>query len=77
MPAEDTLFNRDLAVGRLKTYLEATAAPGVRYTAGMLREAIIDGVTISGAAVKLSGSTTGEIPATILQLPVLGDVSWE
>jgi uncharacterized phage protein gp47/JayE len=77
LPAEDTLFNRDLAVSRLKTYLEATAAPGARYTAGMLREAIIDGVTISGATVKLSGSTAGEVQTTLLQLPVLGDLSWE
>jgi uncharacterized phage protein gp47/JayE len=77
LQAEDTLSNRDLAVNRLKTYLEATAAPGARYTAGMLREAIIDGVIISGAAVKLNGSMTGDTTTTILQLPVLGDVSWE
>ena len=77
LPAEDTLFNRDLAVSRFKTYLEATAAPGARYTAGMLREAIIDGVTISGATVKLSGSTVGEVQTTILQLPVSGDITWD
>jgi uncharacterized phage protein gp47/JayE len=77
LPPEDTLANRELVTGRLETYLEATALPGVRYTAGALREAIIDGVTISGAAVKLAGSTTGETDTTILQLPVLGDVSWE
>jgi hypothetical protein len=77
LPAEDTLANRETVSGRLKTYLESAAAPGIRYTAGMLRDAIIDGVTISGAVVKLSGSTTGEVTATILQLPVLGDISWE
>jgi hypothetical protein len=77
LPLEDTLANRELAISRLKAYLQATAAPGIRYTAGVLREAIIDGVTISGAVVSLFGSTTGEAAATILQLPVLGDVSWE
>jgi hypothetical protein len=77
LPAEDTVSNRELAVGRLKTYMEATATPGAKYTAGMLREAIIDGVLISGATVKLSGSTVGDVETTILQLPVLGDISWE
>jgi hypothetical protein len=43
----------------------------------MLREAVIDGVTISGAAVKVNGSTSGEVQAAILQLPVLGDITWE
>jgi hypothetical protein len=77
LPQEDTLSNREIAVSRLKTYLEATAAPGARYTAGVLREAIIDGVIISGATVKLNGSTAGDLEATVLQLPVLGEVSWE
>jgi hypothetical protein len=77
LPPEDTLANREIVTGRLKAYLEAAAAPGVRYTAGVLREAVIDGVTISGAAVKLDGSIAGEVQSTILQLPVLGDVTWE
>jgi hypothetical protein len=77
LPEEDTLSNRTLAVSRLETYLEATAVPGFRYTAGMLREAVIDGVTISGAAVKINGSASGEVQSTILQLPVLGETAWE
>jgi hypothetical protein len=77
LPPEDTLANREIVTDRLKMYLEATATPGIRYTAGILREAIIDGVTISGAAVRLAGSTTGEVDTTILELPVLGDLSWE
>jgi uncharacterized phage protein gp47/JayE len=77
LPAEDTLSNREIVIARLKTYLEATAAPGAGYTAGMHREAIIDGVIISAATVKLKGSTAGEAVATILQLPVLGDLAWE
>jgi hypothetical protein len=77
VPAEDTVSNRETAVNRLKTYLQATAAPGVRYTAGILREALIDGVIISGAAVKLDGSTAGAIETTVLQLPVLGAPAWE
>jgi hypothetical protein len=76
-PTEDTLFTRDLATSRLRTFLEVTDAPGFQYTAGMLREAIIDGVTIRGATVKLNGSTTGEVQPTILQLPVLGEIIWE
>jgi hypothetical protein len=77
LPPEDTLANRGIVVNRLKTYMEATAVPGIRYTAGVLREAIIDGVTISGATVKLDGSTAGDVETTILQLPVFGEASWE
>jgi uncharacterized phage protein gp47/JayE len=77
LPAEDTLANRETVTNRLKTYLQATAVPGTQYTAGILREAIIDGVIISGATVKLNGSTTGEITTTILQLSILGDLTWE
>jgi hypothetical protein len=77
LPAEDTIPNRDLVISRLKTYMQATAVPGVRYTAGMLQDAIVDGTLISGGAVRLSGSTAGNIETTILQLPVLGEVSWE
>jgi hypothetical protein len=43
----------------------------------MLREAVIDGVTISAAAVTLNGSTAGTAISTILQLPVLGTETWE
>jgi hypothetical protein len=77
LPAEDTGTNRELVSGRLKTYLQATALPGRTYTAGMLREAVIDGVTISDGTVKLNGSITGETATTILQLPVLGAETWE
>jgi hypothetical protein len=76
LPAEDTVSNRETAMNRMKTYLQATAVPGIRYTAGILRDAIIDGVLISGAEVKLDGSVTGAVPTTVLQLPVLGEPSW-
>ena len=77
LPTEDTLSNRGIVENRLKTYLQATAAPGINYTAGILREAIIDGVTISTATVKISGSTTGIIATTILQYPIAGTITWE
>jgi hypothetical protein len=77
LPAEDNGSNRTTVANRLNLYLQATAAPGTRYTAGMLRDAVIDGVTISGATIKLNGSTTGEVSSTILQLPVLGGLAWE
>ena len=77
LPGEDTLTNREIVENRLKTYLQATAAPGISYTAGILREAIIDGVIISTATIKINGSTTGTIETTILQYPILGALTWE
>ena len=77
LPGEDTLTNRGIVESRLKTYLQATAAPGISYTAGILREAIIDGVIISTATIKIAGSSTGSIATTILQYPILGVLTWE
>jgi uncharacterized phage protein gp47/JayE len=77
LPFEDKQENRAIVVNRMKAYLQLVAMPGVQVTAGALREAIIDGVTITEARVKLNGDTTGIITTTILQYPCLGDVSWE
>jgi uncharacterized phage protein gp47/JayE len=77
LPAENTTSNRTITTGRLKNYLQTAAAPGLTCTAGMLREAIIDGVTISDAAVKLGGSESGYVTSTVLELAVLGDISWD
>ena len=77
LPQEDSLANREIVSARLRTYLQATAAPGIRYTAGNLRDAIIDGIQISGGTVSLGGSTTGDLATTILELPVLGDLTWQ
>jgi uncharacterized phage protein gp47/JayE len=76
-PAEDTLYNRDLAAQRMKAYLQLMAAPGVTVTSGALRLAVIDGVAITGATVKLDGDAAGSTGTTILQYPVLGELSWE
>jgi uncharacterized phage protein gp47/JayE len=76
LPAEDTAANRAIAVSRIKKYMQAAAAPGWTCTAGMLREALIDGLTISGAAVKLNNSESGYAATTVLELLVLGDVAW-
>jgi hypothetical protein len=77
LPSEDTTTNRELVAGRLKTYLQVTALPGKQYTAGMLRDAMIDGIVISDAAVTLNGSAAGSVATTILELPVLGNETWE
>jgi uncharacterized phage protein gp47/JayE len=76
LPSEDTNMNRAAATTRMKTYLQANARPGVSITAGSLRIAIIDGVSITNATVRLNGDTTGIITTTILQYPYLGEVSW-
>jgi hypothetical protein len=49
----------------------------MQYTAGILRDAVIDGTIISTATVKIDGSTAGIATSTILQLPVLGELTWE
>jgi uncharacterized phage protein gp47/JayE len=77
LPLEDTLENRALAESRLKSYLQFVAKPGVRITSGSLREAIIDGVKISNATVKVKGDSVGSIQTTILEYPVLGAIAWE
>ncbi|MDR1836603.1 MAG: baseplate J/gp47 family protein [Treponema sp.] len=76
LPQEDTLENRQLVETRLKMYLQQTAKPGIQVTSGALREAIIDGVKISNATVKLAGDITGVITITILEYPVLGAIIW-
>jgi hypothetical protein len=77
LPSEDTHGNRELAISRMKAFLQLVAMPGVQVTAGALRSAVIDGVAITNAAVKLNGDTAGIVGTTILQYPYLGDVSWE
>ncbi|GMO64733.1 MAG: hypothetical protein Ta2A_12510 [Treponemataceae bacterium] len=77
LPLEDTQGNRELAASRLKLYLQTAANPGITITAGALRVAIIDGMDITSATVKLNDDTTGFISTTILQYPVLGEITWE
>lgn len=75
--AEDNHGNRELAVNRMKAYMQILAKPGVSVTAGALRTSIIDGVAITDATVKIGGSITGIMPTTILQYPYIGVVTWE
>lgn len=70
---EDTVSNRNLVLLRLKVYLNAKAEPGCTITQATLQTVITDGVTISKAELTLPG---GEVKATVLQYPVLGDVTW-
>jgi uncharacterized phage protein gp47/JayE len=74
---EDSQTNRELAANRMKTYMQLVAKPGAQVTAGALRLAVIDGVTITDATVKLGGSTVGIATTTILEYPYIGEVTWE
>jgi len=74
--SEDTQENRELTETRLKAYLQFISKPGIQITSGALREAIIDGIKITDAAIKLEGDITGRFITTILEYPVLGDVIW-
>jgi hypothetical protein len=51
--------------------------PGARITAGALRKAVIDGVTITNATVALGGSAVGIATTTILEYPYIGEITWE
>jgi uncharacterized phage protein gp47/JayE len=76
-PLEDSVYNRGETERRLKTYLQFAAKPGCIVTAGALRLAVIDGVDITEAAIKLNGDTAGLVKTTVLEYPVLGEVTWE
>jgi uncharacterized phage protein gp47/JayE len=76
-PREDTLTNRERAESRLRTYMQIMAKPGALITAGALKEAVIDGVAITDAVVKIDGSVIGVIPTTILQYPYIGALTWD
>ncbi|MDR0719004.1 MAG: baseplate J/gp47 family protein [Treponema sp.] len=74
---EDSQSNRELAENRMKMFMQLVAKPGAKVTAGALRLAVIDGVTITDATVKLGGSTVGIFTTTILEYPYIGAVTWE
>ena len=74
---EDSQLNRELAENRIRTWMQSVAKPGVQITAGALRLAVIDGVTITDATVKLNDSTVGIISTTILEYPCIGEIIWE
>jgi uncharacterized phage protein gp47/JayE len=74
---EDSQANRKLTESRMKTYMQTVARPGARVTAGALRQAVIDGITITEATVRLGGSAVGIATTTILEYPYIGEVTWE
>jgi uncharacterized phage protein gp47/JayE len=76
-PWEDSQANRELAVSRMKAYMQLTAKPGAMTTAGAPRLAVIDGVTITDVTVRLGGDTAGIVTTTILEYPYIGEVTWE
>jgi uncharacterized phage protein gp47/JayE len=76
-PQEDSLANREIVVNRMKAYMQVAAKPGAKITAGALRLAVIDGVTITDVTIKLGGSTVGIATTTILEYPYIGEVTWE
>jgi len=73
IPTEDTVANRELVIERLQVYLELTSEPGMSYTAGMLRDAMVDGVVITDAAVTIDAAV---VYSTVLQLFTLGTPTW-
>jgi uncharacterized phage protein gp47/JayE len=77
LAAEDTQDNRDAATRSMQAYLQLAASPGTQITAGALRSALVDGVAITDAEVKLNGDADGIVKTTILQYPYLGAVTWE
>jgi len=77
IPQEDSQPNRDLAEARIKTWMQLATKPGIQITAGALRLAVIDGVTITDITIKLNGDVAGIVPTTILQYPYIGEVVWE
>lgn len=76
-PQEDSHGSRELAENRMKTWMRLVARPGIQITAGALRLAIIDGVTITDAAVRIDGNTAGIAKTTILEYPYIGEIIWE
>ena len=77
LTAESSIQNQGLVKSRINTYLNASARPGVRYTEGSFRDAVVDGVQISFARVTFDGASSGEFVTTILEYPVLGTVRFE
>ena len=71
---ENSTSNQELAQNRIKSYLNASAQPGIRYTEGAFRDVIVDGLQISYAQVKFDDKPTGEFTTTVLEYPVLGKV---
>ena len=74
LASESTSENQGTVRNRINGYLNATARPGVRYTEGSFRDAIVDGVKISFAQVKFDDGSTGEFLTTILEYPVLKEL---
>ena len=74
LASESTSENQGIIRNRINGYLNATARPGVRYTEGSFRDAIVDGVKISFAQVKFDDGATGEFLTTILEYPVLKEL---
>ncbi|MCL2602436.1 MAG: baseplate J/gp47 family protein [Treponema sp.] len=74
---EDFLANRELVESRMRAWLQLTAKPGVQVTSGALRLAVIDGVTITDAQVRLNGDAAGLVKTTILEYPYLKELIWE
>jgi len=77
LPEEDTLTNRELVETRMKTWMQIAAKPGAKITAGALRIAVVDGVTITDITIRLSGDEAGSVSTTILEYPYIGEITWE
>lgn len=71
--ADDTSAARESVVHNLQGYLEKEARPGSVFSQEQLRSAIVDGSAVRDAQVILDG---GRFSCTVLQYPVIGEVSW-
>ena len=74
---EDSQANRELAENRMRAYMQIAAKPGAQITAGALRMAVIDGVTITSATIKLGGDVDGTVKTAFFEYPYIGEVAWE
>jgi hypothetical protein len=57
--------------------MQMAAKPDALIMARSLKTAVIDGVAVTDADVKIGGSAIGAVSATILQYPFTWKITWE
>lgn len=73
IPGEDSTANRAVVESTVRAWLDVVAKPGSNIAASQIRSAFVDGTTFTDGTVTL---TPDPAVPTILQLPVLGVISW-
>lgn len=74
LPIEDNQASREAVQNALQQYWQVEARPLGSYSAEQLRQAVVDGQTISSAALRIVGRSP--IVLDKFSLPTLGTVSW-